>query len=930
MPKDCDLSLLDNRKTDVERGENGLYCGRQSYSYSLAGESAQDLNTIFEKKFTVAGAAKEGLTVLFDLTLAFDFAASAQLKALIRRVDPGHVDAEYVYDPLSCLYEHSCVESVQSGKNELNINAILTSGAYELIIFDQQENAVRRWLTEEAGLSRVPFAVELQATPVVQNEERVMCGDKLYLTETFIQNKFIDGRAGQRFTFDEAILLNVVNTTQSMQITPEEDMLLKVATKQAHGVNMAMRLCLTAEPSTEGAEQGAALCKTSLARSAQVGNNGLLFAVLDKGKSYTLVMDYTNSIITLSSFYDCPHADLRLSMMRVQEAKKVVARHASDKSGSTRKRESEAKLANFFNTLSRPAAELGSTVYRLEPDTIYSYPLEVRLGSKAQSHIITQRDFTIQEGAARQFLLEVFFDPQFYDLELLLESKDAGEVKAHSRSSVTMAEMTKYKGSKRIFVELEQGDYTFKVVAKVPGVDAKTKELEVGFYEYQLYAVAANTLPNKVLQPTSLNLLGMLGPLGENFGQFVHLVPQTLLGPQEHIDLEFTLAAPADGETGSPFLDVQVVNADGHGEQLDLRLVEAPKKAAQSAPKSNKAEGEIAKQQLGEPLERATTTSTQKRPVSSRYHDDWEDGVSYVALASSGIRHQVRYRISLKNRDASIQVKATLKLLIAERAAVPEGPGSDVHPQDFEEVKRVKPKVPGLKESAFIQGSKVVMQTFKVTTLQPFIPKSNTVYHSAFSTGPGTDNSFMKGLEFEVTETSSQLYAQVFAYTGPEDLFLALYRLSEGDSAQQVARSGLGRYANALGPAPLTAGKYRLVVHPNQESTSLPEGSHAFRFGLDVLLEQSSIGGAADFSAVVEEVELCNQRAIPEKFNGPGLINPLSGGTLQHGGKYKLAEILEGTAVKFDLPVPSLVTFYLEVPEGLTAEAALETVQGTH
>jgi hypothetical protein len=120
------------------------------------------------------------------------------------------------------------------------------------------------------------------------------------------------------------------------------------------------------------------------------------------------------------------------------------------------------------------------------------------------------------------------------------------------------------------------------------------------------------------------------------------------------------------------------------------------------------------------------------------------------------------------------------------------------------------------------------------------------------------------------------------------------------------------------------------VVHPNQESTSLPEGSQAFRFGLDVLLEQSEIGGATDFTAVVEEVELCNQRQMPDSFNGPGFISPLSGGTLQHFGKYRVAELLEGTSVRFDLPAPSLVTFYLEVPEGLTAEAALETVQGSH
>lgn len=75
---------------------------------------------------------------------------------------------------------------------------------------------------------------------------------------------------------------------------------------------------------------------------------------------------------------------------------------------------------------------------------------------------------------------------------------------------------------------------------------------------------------------------------------------------------------------------------------------------------------------------------------------------------------------------------------------------------------------------------------------------------------------------------------------------------------------------------------------------------------------------------------MCNHRQMPDLFNGPGFISALSGNTLQHFGKYKLADVLEGTSIKFDLPLPSLVTFYFEVPEGLQAEASLETVKGTH
>jgi len=101
------------------------------------------------------------VTYLFDLTLGFDFATSAQLKAVVRRVDTEDANEDYVYDPLACLYDHTCIESELVGKNELNINVILTSGAYELLIYDQQEAHMRNWITNQAGLTSLPFTLEL-------------------------------------------------------------------------------------------------------------------------------------------------------------------------------------------------------------------------------------------------------------------------------------------------------------------------------------------------------------------------------------------------------------------------------------------------------------------------------------------------------------------------------------------------------------------------------------------------------------------------------------------------------------------------------------------------------------------------------------------------------------------------------------------------
>jgi hypothetical protein len=73
-------------------GEKGLYCTRQSYSYPVS-SSKQELEVIFDKKFSIVGVEHQAVTYLFDLTLGYDFASSAQLKAILRRIDK-NIDGE--------------------------------------------------------------------------------------------------------------------------------------------------------------------------------------------------------------------------------------------------------------------------------------------------------------------------------------------------------------------------------------------------------------------------------------------------------------------------------------------------------------------------------------------------------------------------------------------------------------------------------------------------------------------------------------------------------------------------------------------------------------------------------------------------------------------------------------------------------------------
>ena len=126
----------------------------------------------------------------------------------------------------------------------------------------------------------------------------------------------------------------------------------------------------------------------------------------------------------------------------------------------------------------------------VDPKTVFVYGAgNDRPEPKAQSKILTRRDFTVQEGAERQMLLEIYYDPQFYDLELLVESRDASEVRAHMYQAQSNTDISKYKGAKRIQAEIEPGDYTFKVVAKLPGATRETKQLELKYFEFQLYVI---------------------------------------------------------------------------------------------------------------------------------------------------------------------------------------------------------------------------------------------------------------------------------------------------------------------------------------------------------------------------------------------------------------------------------------------------------
>ena len=205
-------------------------------------------------------------------------------------------------------------------------------------------------------------------------------------------------------------------------------------------------------------------------------------------------------------------------------------------------------------------------------------------------------------------------------------------------------------------------------------------------------------MPTQARMPSSLNYLGLLGPKGTDFGQFVFHQEDFQLEARQYMDFFFKLAGDGASSRDGPAIDVQVIETDGEGEQLDISLVQVPKNA---------------------------TKDPEVRARSTRYQDEWEDGVAYESLASSDIHRNTMYRVRIKNRDSSARAKAGLKIVVTEQSSSEyTGHSQPVLPESFSEVVRVKPKIPGLKEAAFLQRSRTVMETFKVSSLQPYIPKS--------------------------------------------------------------------------------------------------------------------------------------------------------------------------------------------------------------
>ena len=69
-----------------------------------------------------------------------------------------------------------------------------------------------------------------------------------------------------------------------------------------------------------------------------------------------------------------------------------------------------------------------------------------------------------------QLFIEIFYEPYLQDLELFIMSDEADLVRAHINRGMPKVDWSLYKGAKKIFIEVEPGEYELKVIQKLPGL----------------------------------------------------------------------------------------------------------------------------------------------------------------------------------------------------------------------------------------------------------------------------------------------------------------------------------------------------------------------------------------------------------------------------------------------------------------------------
>ena len=113
-------------------------------------------------------------------------------------------------------------------------------------------------------------------------------------------------QSGLRQITSKSQYKNCIPLTVQIDLKPQKDSKVKVVLHEAFGINAGISLC----PSQGGA------CEKL---SSQVGSTEILYADVRAGKQYELRIDYTDSVVNMHLFSQCPHVVLELSMIATKD-----------------------------------------------------------------------------------------------------------------------------------------------------------------------------------------------------------------------------------------------------------------------------------------------------------------------------------------------------------------------------------------------------------------------------------------------------------------------------------------------------------------------------------------------------------------------------------------------------------------------------------
>ena len=192
--------------------------------------------------------------------------------------------------------------------------------------------------------------------------------------------------------------MNLYNLKQEVMIQPELDSHLKVTIRSAFGVNTMIQLCKT---DSDGYQD-------CFMHGNRIGTTQILYSEeLRQDQHYTIILDYSHSILAFHKFDICPHLPVEISMISTSEAEILNKNRYEEVLGLTDK-QSRSNLQDLFKRMSN-----NEKIVIDNPDHESAFMLTSR--SDSEFEVLYSHDFKV--NLKMGLFLEVFYSP--YDDEVM-------------------------------------------------------------------------------------------------------------------------------------------------------------------------------------------------------------------------------------------------------------------------------------------------------------------------------------------------------------------------------------------------------------------------------------------------------------------------------------------------------------------------------